>query len=378
MTAKKIFLICLLSVLAACGSSRKPVPPGVVPEQGAVLSEDEQYGHEVLDSLTDQYPLDRNDARINRVRTIVDRLTKAAHADQNPWHVYVLIGDDFKNAAATRGNFIFVWTGILNTVKSDAELATILAHEIGHLLAGHTAPDPAEETNRIIAGIAGAAAGGVVGHQGLGGPVADLAELIIRASLEALLVNPDQQDKELEADQIGIFMMADASYDPEEAIQFWDRVQSDPDFSGFPLEFMSSHPSSTSRLERLRTFIEEAKIRYQQAKSGKVSPLPPSQRQTPSSIATNQKENPPPIPTEPPPVARKIDLDDKQGNRESETWKVVDPDTVVFEKPDTKSAIKDRLKNGTEVKVAYIEGRWLKLESPVSGFVIGSHLTPLE
>jgi len=76
-------------------------------------------------------------------------------------------------------------------------------------------------------------------------PVSQLAELIVRASLEAILVNPDQQGKELEADQIGIFMMADAGYDPQEAIDFWQHVQGDPDFSSSPLEFMSSHPSST-------------------------------------------------------------------------------------------------------------------------------------
>ena len=64
----------LLSLLA-CGPSRAPVPPGEIPSPTFVSEEDENYGHEVLSELSDKYPLDTNDARINRVRDIVDRLT---------------------------------------------------------------------------------------------------------------------------------------------------------------------------------------------------------------------------------------------------------------------------------------------------------------
>lgn len=357
----KIFLILILLFIAACSASRKPIPTGVVPEQGDVHSQDEQYGQEVLNQLTQQYPLDRNDQRINRVREVVERLTKAARADHNQWHVHVLVGDEVKNAAATRGNFIFVWTGILKTVQSDAELATILSHEIGHVLAGHTAPDPSEEVNRIIAGMAGVATGTVVAGigRGLGGPVSDLAELIVRASLEALLVNPGSQDKELEADQIGIFMMADAKYNPQDAIQFWDRVKYDPDFSNSALEFLSSHPSSGERVEKLRHLLKEAELRYQAALAGK----------------------PPPYPTD----ITRLDLKSSQSSSSPErinsiktdnSWIVVEEIVNVYTTPSNNSEQVGQLKAGTKVQVNGIDGRWLELISPIRGYVIGHDLAP--
>lgn len=347
----KILLLPLILLLSACGSTRQPIPPGVIPEEQDVIAADEQYGHQVLESLTQNYPLDRDDARINRVRDIVDRLTKAAHADRNPWHVYVLQGDNFKNAAATRGNFIFVWTGILNTTQSDEELATILAHEIGHVLAGHTAPDPSEESSRIIAGIAGAATGQIVAQRGLG-PVADLAEAIIKASLEALLLNPDQQVKELEADQIGIFMMADAGYNPQGAIDFWQHVQTDPEFSDVPLQFMSSHPSSSDRLERLKSFLSEATERFMLAANMITKPAPAAES-NPNPTKSPQKKH-----------------------RTLETWEVVDHETPVFEAMNTSSKLVSNLALGTNASVKGMRGGWLYVESPVRGYAEGSHFSP--
>ena len=62
------------------------------------------------------------------VRDLVDMLANAAHASSSPWNVYVLRGDDVINAAATRGNFVFVWTGMLQAAYSDAELSSVLAY----------------------------------------------------------------------------------------------------------------------------------------------------------------------------------------------------------------------------------------------------------
>lgn len=351
--ARSIFLALLCLAAASCAASRRPVPPGVIPEQSTLYSEDEKYGHEVLNNLTQQYPLDRDDARIFRVRDIVDRLTKAARADHNPWNVYVLVGDDFKNAAATRGNYIFVWTGILKAAQSDAELATILAHEIGHVLAGHTERNPAEETNRIIAGIAGAATGTVIGNRGLGGPVSDLAELVVRASLEAFLVNPDLQAKELEADQIGLFMMADAGYNPEEALTFWRRVQSDPDFRGFPIEFLSSHPSSAQRLEKLSLQIDDANERYRQA-IGAAPRRPP---------AVNHY------------AAARPDPSHVPAGR-GELWEVLEPRVAVHIAADRSSPVVETFNRGVEVRVVSIHDRWLEISEPRSGFVQSRHLAP--
>ncbi|MFM1847572.1 MAG: hypothetical protein RL417_1046, partial [Pseudomonadota bacterium] len=262
----------LLLVLAGCAPQRPPIPPGEIPQAIPVAATDEQYGQTVLAELVERYPLSQDDAAIERVREIADRLTTAAHASREPWHVYVLEGQDLKNAAATRGNYIFVWTGMLSSVKNDEELATVMAHEIGHVLAGHTAPDPHEEVSRMIAGVAGAVTGHTVSSRG-GGPLANIASSLVEAAIEAVLINPTSQSRELEADHIGLFLMADAGYDPTVGIEFWRRAQFDPALGGAPLEFLSSHPSTEERFTQLQEHLGRAEERFHASKNG--SPRPP-------------------------------------------------------------------------------------------------------
>ena len=262
--------------LVGCSAGRKPIPPGVIPEQVSVAAEDEQYGQQVLAELTDNYKLDTDDARINRTRDIVGRLADAANAGKNPWNVYVLFDNAIKNAAATRGNYIFVWTGMVNAVQNDDELAAILAHEMGHVLAQHTMPDPMEEISGAISGIAGSVAGQVISARGGPSILAELGEDLVKASINALISNPEQQRKELEADQIGLFLMADARYNPQHAADFWQRVKTDPDFQGNGLLFFSTHPSSEERLKQIQKYLPDAIIRYEDSvasrkKAGKYS-----------------------------------------------------------------------------------------------------------
>ena len=117
-----LLLIGFLFFSIGCSTGRTPVPLGVIPSGAYVSAEDEAYGHQVLATLNREYPMSRDDAAINRVRELVMRLAKAANADHNPWNVFVLEGDSVVNAAATRGNYVFVWTGMLRAAPDDGEL----------------------------------------------------------------------------------------------------------------------------------------------------------------------------------------------------------------------------------------------------------------
>ena len=259
-----LILLCLIGC-----ASRAPIDPTQLPSPVTVTEEDEQYGHEVLSELVDRYALDTNDKRINRVRDIVDKITAANNLDQDPWHVYVLLDDDFKNAAATRGNYVFVWTGMLKLLHDDAELATVLSHEIGHVVAGHTMPSPAEEVQQMIGGIAGMVASGVVSAQGPGyGGLGDIAGSLVQSLFETVLINPESQRQELEADLVGMFLMADAGYDPAVAVELWQRLSEDPEFSS-TIEFLSTHPNTENRVENLKAHLEEARLQYKSRKPGR-------------------------------------------------------------------------------------------------------------
>ncbi len=252
-------------VLGGCSYGRTPVPPGIIPEEAAVSQEDEQYGHQVLATLTQTYPLERDDQSIDRVRGLVSRLSTAAHAEQHPWNVFVLRGDSVVNAAATRGNYLFVWTGMLRQAPSDGELAAVISHELGHVLAGHTKPTAAEEASEIMARTTGEVAGQFVGMQPGYGGLAQLAAILVNEGVKALIVNPNSQRLELEADQIGFFLMADAGFDPHDALTLWSRMSQNPATSGAGLQFFSSHPASSDRLEELNNLLPQAMDRYRQA-----------------------------------------------------------------------------------------------------------------
>lgn len=290
-------LLALIPILAivGCGPARPPVPPGEIPPVAYVSPMDEEYGQQVLSALMREFPLERDDSAINRVRDIVDRLTTAAGATREPWHVYVLQGDSVINAAATRGNYVFVWTGMLRLARSDGQLAAVLAHEIGHVLAAHTSPTPQEETASIMAQVTGEVAGRIVAVQGPYGPLGQLAGILAQEMVEAIIVNPESQRKEFEADHIGIFLMADAGYNPDDAITLWTTMSQVGGPDGGMLSFFSSHPANEERLEELHALLPTAHERYKTAVQLGARPKKGSKRRsTVDSFAIGQSD---PTPT---------------------------------------------------------------------------------
>ena len=270
------------------------MPVGTIPKPPPLSITDEEYGHRVLGDLTRRFPLDTNDARIERVRNVVERLTKSDLTGSDPWHVYVLVDNDFKNAAATRGNHIFIWTAMIDQLKNNDELASILAHEVAHVLAGHTNPDPAEQVSEILSGVAGIATRITVQGSNVSG-LAQVSGALVKELVKGLIVNPGTQRKELEADHVGLMLMAEAKYDPRKAIKFWERAQSDPDFGGGRSSaFLSSHPTSAERLDALNAALPEAMKRFKGEKT-RSKPKKKTKKQV--------KDKPVKVLPPPPPVA---------------------------------------------------------------------------
>jgi len=362
----------VLALLSGCASARQPVPVGYIPEQQAIDFADEEYGQTVLGNLLDRYMLSNDDQAIMRVERIVQQLTTTAKADRNPWHVHVLSDDAFKNAAATRGNHIFVWTGILKQVKNDDELAAILAHEIGHVLAGHTASDPSEEVNGILSGVAGSITSSVLSAQGGGlGLAADLAGVLVQEGMKALIINPEQQRKEFEADTLGLFLMADAGFDPMQAAEFWRYAENHPEF-GANLGFLSSHPSSQDRLKQIEELLPIATRRYQAAQAGdsfvenRAAPL----RSRPRD---EWRANQAPARTTP---KSSVPIEKVERVLPHEVWRVEEPSTAVHEAPEERSMVVGTLPHGSKVSVRSLYGRWLKINEPIQGYVRSWELAP--
>lgn len=255
------YLVALL-LLASCSSNaRPPVPVGTIPQAKSPTVADEQYGHKAFGEITKKHNLTYDHPRYNELQEVVKKLTSSISADKDPWHIYLLDADSVKNAGATRGNHIFVWTGMLNYTKDENELAAIMAHEISHILARHTDPDQYETMKKTLIGL-GSMAVGIAAAQVTGiGNIGQVASVLGNKVGEGLFLNPYSQEKEHEADQVGLFLMAKANYNPQAAIDFWERASKDSSF-GSGASFFSTHPSSADRMQRLNSFLPQASAVY--------------------------------------------------------------------------------------------------------------------
>ena len=159
------------------------------------------------------------------------------------------------NAWCMPGGKVAVYSGILPITKNDAGLATVLAHEIGHAIAHHSAEKISQQVlAQGVGGILGAAAGGsntvsaINQLYGVGG---------------GLVLLSYSRSQESEADRLGLTFMAMAGYDPHEAIIFWNRMMA-ADKGSKDSDFLSDHPSDAKRVADLQARLPEAMKYYKQ------------------------------------------------------------------------------------------------------------------
>lgn len=242
--------------LAACATS----PTGrnqlmLVSEDAAIAASREAYVSTVQ-GLRREGKLDASPRVRARVQEITGRLVTEAikmrpDAADWDWSVVVIDEPDTVNAWAMAGGKMAVYTGLLNKVDpTDDELAQVMAHEIAHALANHTA----EKMSVQMASSLGVAAAGIASD----GDRAVLTGASLAAALAVAM--PNSRAAETEADRIGIELAAKAGYDPRAAQTLWQKMAK-VGGSG-PPEFLSTHPSPGNRLKRLAELERQMMVYY--------------------------------------------------------------------------------------------------------------------
>ncbi len=201
-------------------------------------------------------------AMLNRV---APRIAKAS-GENFKWE-WMLIESPEVNAWCMPGGKMAVYTGIMPVLKNEAALAATLGHEVAHATKRHGKQRYSRAMKGNIAGlvIGGAAA---VGGQllcktetcrllaGLGGAAGGFAV--------AFFDRKFSRSDETQADEYGQTYMAQAGYDPAEAIKLWERMGAASGGKA-PPEFMSTHPSDTTRRKNLSTWLPRARSVYEKA-----------------------------------------------------------------------------------------------------------------
>ncbi|RAH37828.1 M48 family metallopeptidase [Halomonas sp. SL1] len=182
--------------------------------------------------------------------------TLPAELQQENWQVRVF-EDDSANAFALPGGYVGVNTGLLEITENQEQLAAVIGHEIGHVLAQHANERASTQsaTNLGLSVLSSAA-----GLEGAGGQQV-MAALGMGAQYGILL--PFSRRHESEADTIGLRLMADAGFDPRASVALWQNMANAG--GGQPPEWMSTHPSHGSRISGLESDMNEALQRYRQA-----------------------------------------------------------------------------------------------------------------
>ena len=253
-------------LLAACQTVRTTAPGaiGVDRKQIMLVSEEEveqgaqqAYATEV-GKAQQQGQLNVDPKQTERVRKISQRLIVQVtvfrpDAAKWAWEVNVQKTNDL-NAYCMPGGKIMVYSGLIDQLQlNDAQLATVIGHEMAHALREHSR----EAVSRAYAeqlglGALGAVAGLSSGSVQLAGLIGDVTFSLPRSRVQ-----------ESEADRIGLELMARAGYDPHAALSLWKKMEQASQ-TGTPA-FLSTHPASSKRLADLAALLPRVLPLYQAA-----------------------------------------------------------------------------------------------------------------
>lgn len=190
----------------------------------------------------------RSAAAQRRVRSVGERLVRAAGENPGNWEYQAFASEDL-NAFALPGGRIGIYEGILDLSDTDDELATVMGHEVAHVMARHGAERYSQRlaaSGLVAAGSAALAASEIENSRLLAGVLG------LGAQVGVLL--PFSRKHELEADRLGVEYMHRAGYDPYAAISFWQKMRQESG-NGGPPTFLSTHPAQYQRIEVIRREI---------------------------------------------------------------------------------------------------------------------------
>lgn len=259
---KRIFTLALLCVAvlgaAACSTNPATGRSSFTAFMGA--DDEKRLGAREHPKLVKQFGGEYSDRELDAYVGAVGRALAAETEVPGLDYSFTVLDDDQINAFALPGGYVHVTRGLMALASNEAELAGVLAHELGHVTARHSAE---RYSQSVVAGVGAAvlgAAGSVVGVPGVG----DVAGYGAQAFLQSY-----SRDQELEADKLGIRYMTRAGYDPAAMASFFKKMdaytQLQAAMAGDPgsadrFSVMASHPRTGDRVEQAIKIAKSAPV----------------------------------------------------------------------------------------------------------------------
>ena len=224
-------------LVMACGCETLPAPPiNILSTQQEV-----QLGRELADEIEEQKPI-HGDAELQEyVRGIGRRLARVAPRRDVEYRFTVIDEPDTVNAFALPGGHMYLYTGLMRLAENEAELAGVMAHEIGHVAARHHG----ERLTRMYGY-------NLLVRVLLGddpGAAANIASNLVEMNFS--------RENEREADTIAVELLWRAGYDPGAMLTFMEKMREQEQRRGAApsLPFLSSHPPTQERIALIRQHL---------------------------------------------------------------------------------------------------------------------------
>ncbi|WP_300317025.1 M48 family metallopeptidase [Idiomarina sp.] len=258
MQLKTVLLgITAAVTLASCAQS----PTGRSQLQLYPSSELNKMGAASYEEMRKEGKINQDEQVNAYVRCVTDALVETLPGDyaQMDWEVTVF-DEPTVNAFALPGGYIGVYNGLLETAENQHQLAAVIGHEIGHVIAEHSNE---RISSNMLVGL-GLQIGGVIASTQMDSDEAGLlmAALGIGAQVGVLL--PYSRTHESESDELGLEYMADAGFQLDQAPELWRNMKAASGGSA-PPELLSTHPNPDTRIQDLEAQIPSLQSRYQQA-----------------------------------------------------------------------------------------------------------------
>ena len=174
----------------------------------------------------------RNPEITSYVNEIGQRLAATSHRPNIPY-TFQIVEDNSINAFATMGGFVYIHTGLIEAADTEAELAGVVAHEIGHITGRHAINQMRDAA--LASGIAGA--------------LEVDQDTLVNMGVQLALQLPNSREAEYDADRRGFHNMGRAGYDTSGFVSFMQTLESQ---GGSPPEFLSTHPNPGNRVNNLQ------------------------------------------------------------------------------------------------------------------------------
>ena len=247
-------IILCLGLLHACATS----PTGR--SQLALMPESQlnEMGAQAFRTIQKDTPVERDTVTNRYVQCVASAITRETGGR---WEVLVF-RDEAANAFALPGNRIGVYTGLLKVAENQHQLATVIGHEVAHVLAHHAN----ERVSQQFAVEQGLTLINAVANPQSGTGRTVMGLLGVGAQYGILM--PYSRVQESEADIYGLDLMARAGFDPRESVQLWRNMAKAG--GGQPPEFLSTHPSHGTRINGLNGHMPVAlRLQARANQSGK-------------------------------------------------------------------------------------------------------------